>query len=309
MFKRKDKEDSVQRHPSANFIKYLILTKKNIEKTLKQYELPRAEEETIEELKKDMEIPSKFDHENKFHKESMDFLKDQCIYSLFYSDKYTNEAFKYLEEMEIRIHIQDFLIARTPPLEIARNINTKLNILATEEGIDRFRHYFWDAKKMRIEDWSRLFSDSQERNKANRLLKGGPAYAKWRLGGFHLKIEAKQLLAETLGTIKYDLEEIKHAPASSDKTRMISSMVTTIGEIDDRLSTMDITMKETLKQFEKFRMMHIKSTAIPIHESAILGNFSGSGMFPTEIPKEELKLLDAKKENVILDIEEEEEDV
>ncbi len=308
MFKRRD-EDPTPRHPSANYIKYLIVTKQNVHKLLKQHELPRVEEETLKELIAELEFPDKFDCSNKFHKESMDFLKSHFIYSLCFPDKFTTEAFSYLEDMDVKTHIQEFLLGKTSPLDTARNVNTKLNLLITEEGVDRFRHYFWNVKNMRVEDWSRVLTDPQERHKANRLIRGGTAYAKWRLGGFHTKIEAKQLLADTLGTIKYDLEEIKHAPASSEKTKMISSMVTTIVEIDDRLSTMDITMKETLKQFEKFRMLHIKSSAVPIHESAIVGNFSGSGMLPTEIPKDELRLLDAKRENLILEIEEENEDV
>jgi len=287
---------TITKHPSQNYIKYLILTKGNIQDFLKKYDLPELPNGYLDYLKKNLlEQPKDFDPQNRYHKESLAYIKGLEIYNLFFPDKYTKESMEYLTDLEVRMHVEEMLLGRTKPIDIAKAINTKLNTLCTEEGIDRYRHYFWNVNILKIEDWNKILDSPSERHKTKRLIRGGPSFAKYHLGGFQQKVEAKQLLADILIVLKHDIEDIKHMPTSEGKIKMLSTSVNMIGDIDDRLSSMDLTMKDTLKQFEKFRVEHIKANIKPVMESAALGNYSNSGM-----TLEEIKISDAPEETKLL---------
>lgn len=303
-----NKPPGFTKHPSQNYIKFLLLTKANVIDFLKKYELPEVSNTYLENLKKGMaDQPNDFDPTNRYHAPSLAFIKAQEIYNLFFPDTYTKEAFKYLSDLEVRNHIETLLISRTKPLEIAKAINAKLETLCTEEGIDRYRHYFWNTKIMKIEDWSKVLESPSEKSRIKRLYKGGPSYAKFQLGGFLQKIEAKQLLSDILIGLKYDVEELKFTHPTPDKIKSLSMIVGMIGDIDDRLSSMDLTMKDTLKQFAKFKVDHAKANIKSINESAALGNYSGSGINLPELATEAPKML-ASDGYTIIDIKETQEE-
>lgn len=283
------------RHPCQNFIKYLIITKQDPKEILDLYDLPYIPPGYLDYLKLNMPpIPNEFDLNNKYHKPTKDYLKLLTIYTLAFPDKYMIEAQNYLTNFEVRPLVQDFLLARMRPIDIAKKINAKTNSLCTEEGIDRYRHFFWNTNLLKIEDWSKLFANPSERNKITNIIKNGAKYASHK-HGFMERIEAKELLKEALGIIYFDLQDWKNKSVSSEKTKAISTIIHDAGAIDDRLSSVAITMKETLKQFEAFRTQHIKAPISPIMETAPLGNYSGSGML----------LESSDVETIELDLEEE----
>lgn len=290
----------VTKHPSQNYIKYLLLNKNNVSEFLKRYDLPDLPNGYLDYLKKSMpEVPQNFDPNNRYHRESLAYIKELQIYNLFFPDRFTKEAMSYLEDLEIRMHIESMLLSRTKPIDIAKAINSKLNSLCTEEGIDRYRHYFWNVNILKIDDWNKILENPSERYKTKRLIRGGPSFAKYQLGGFQQKVEAKQLLSDILTVLKHDIEEIKYMPTSEGKIKMLSTSVNMIGDIDDRLTSMDITMKDTLKQFERFKVDHVKANVKPISESAAIGNYSNSGMVLEEIKIQDANLLPADGYQII----------
>jgi len=290
-------EKVLTRHPCQNFIKYLIISKQDVREILDLYDLPYLPPGYIDHLKTSMPpIPSELDLKNKYHKPTAEYLKLLTIYSFVFPDKYTLEAQSYLTNFEVRPLIQDFLLARMRPLDIAKKVNAKANTLCTEEGIDRYRHFFWNTNLLKIEDWSKLFANPGERNKITNIIKNGARYASHK-HGFMERIEAKELLKEALGIIYFDLQDWKHKSASIEKTKAISTIIHDAETIDDRLSSVAITMKETLKQFEAFRTQHVKAPITPIMETAPLGNYSGSGMLLESSDVETIQI-DLEEEDV-----------
>ncbi len=57
--------------------------------------------------------------------------------------------------------------------------------------------------------------------------------------------------------------------------------------IDERMTESNSLLKDSLKNFEKFRMNHAKNQVIDMRELAPDGNFSGSGAKLLEKPEEE----------------------
>jgi hypothetical protein len=163
---QKSNDKTIAKHPSEVFILYLSLIKAPIDDTLRGLDLPIMPPGYLSTIKDKVELaPKEFDPTNKFHKESVSYLKEIGLYNFFYPDKYTKEAKKLLELPDVKHNIEQMLLVRNPPMrimEIARRINAKFDMLVTEEGIDRFRHYFWNTSKMKMDDWNQLLNNIQE---------------------------------------------------------------------------------------------------------------------------------------------------
>lgn len=284
---RTDANKPPSRHPSQNFITYLILIKTPVLDTLRSLDLPDLPVGYEEHLRNTMiKPPSDFDPNNRYHRESVKYLKDLSIYGLFHPDKFTTEAKSYLNDPDIKHHVEQLLLVRNPimkPHEIAKKINAKFDTLYTGDGIDRYRHYFWNVRIMRLDDWSKIFNNPSEKSRVMGALRNSPNYTLSKLG-FQQKIEIKEALRELSEIMYIDMQDWKHKPVSPEKTKALFTIGQTFSSIEDRLSNMDVTMKETLKQFERFRVEHIKTNITGIHDTAQIGNYSGSGMKLIEAP-------------------------
>lgn len=291
---KKDTPKPITKHPCQNFIKYLIVANQNVQDVLRSFDLPDMPLGYFDYIRTTVPPnPPEFDPHNRYHKPSVKHLKDIGIYNLFHPDKYTTEAKGFLTDYELRPLVQDFLLARMKPIEVAKKANSKLSTLITEEAVDRYRHYFWNVNLLRIEDWAKVFAVPSERHKITSIVRNGAGYAAHK-HGFVEKIEAKEALREALGIIYFDMQDWRHKPVSSEKTKSLSIIAHDIAMIDDRLSSMDITMKETLKQFQDFKMEHRNPKITGMSDTAAIGNYSNSGRELKEADLASLKLLEAK---------------
>lgn len=284
---RADTNKIPSRHPSQNFITYLLITKAPVTDTLRSLDLPDPPLGYEEYLRNSLpKPPTDFDPNNRYHKDSVKYLKDLNIYGLFFQDRFTVEAKSYLNDPDIKHHVEQLLLVRNPimkPYEIAKKINAKFDTLYTGDGIDRYRHYFWNVRIMRLDDWAKIFNNPSEKSKVMGALRNSPHYTLSKLG-FQQKIEIKEALRELSEIVYIDMQDWKHKPVSPEKTKALFTIGQTFSGIEDRLSNMDVTMKETLKQFEKIRVEHIKANVTDIHDTAAIGNYSNSGMKLIEAP-------------------------
>lgn len=263
------------RFPHLYFIKYLILSGKKVDEELKKVELPKVTKGEIQVITEEMQLPSDFKMDDKLHKSSVDYMKAQGVYNLFFQDKATEEAFGFLKTLELRAALQKLIIAREEPRKIARTLNSKFDTRIVGDSIERFRHYFWNPALMKMEDWVELYSDLEKREIKNIYL-NGPDYARHCLG-FIQSIQIKESLKELASTLHFDMQAIKHQQESESKVRALTGIANTLIKIDEKLNTNDVSIKKEFENFERIRIEHTQANIKGIFDVAKGGNFSGSG--------------------------------
>ncbi len=229
------------------------------------------------------EIPQDFNPHNRLHVASMKFLRKMEIYDLFFPNEAVQEAWAILADPQKRGLIEQALMARIDPKLIATKLNKKFGWFLTEDGVERFGHYFWNVKLLSFDEWGRfLYERTAMYDRHLALLQGPPS-----LAFFHLRleqtIESKKMIQRVQEIAYHNLEEINtRAGVSPDKVKAIGILGKVVKECHDALSTSDMALKDILSNFERWRMEHPQQNPPSIHELAPGGNFTGSGAEETD---------------------------
>ncbi len=268
-------------HPCQNFIKYLLtldmFSFKEIENNIVSMGFPGLPIDYIEKLDKSLPVkPTDFDIGNKYHKPTSDYLKSQGIYNLVFKDRYTNEALNYLTHTEIKPFVEKCLLGRVATKEIAKRANSKFGSLLTEQGIERYKHYFWNIDIVKIEDWAKLLSNTSDKQVMLHISRNGPTAAFHHLG-FRQQVEIKEVLTEMVEIIYDDMKQLKSKAASPDKIKMMSMLNKMTLDIKKELSTQDKILKDTLEDFKAWRISNTKADVPPIEDIAELRAYTNSG--------------------------------
>lgn len=268
---------SMKRYPNLYYVKHLILAELNVNEWNTKFELPVWEEADIKELKESLKLPASFRYNDKKHVPSTTYLKEQGIYNLFFPDTPTLEALSLINTLEIRSALEKLILSGEEPQKIAKALNSKFETKLAGTAIERYRHYFWNPKVMKIADWERIYTDKRsERREAINIIKNGPDYTRHLLG-FIQSIQIKESLKELVTVLHFDMQELKFQRANGEKTKALATIATTLIKIDEKLSTNDISLKEEFKTFERIQVEHTQADIKSIQELAPAGNYTLSG--------------------------------
>jgi len=276
----------MRRHPSKKFIESLILRGENVNEELDKYELPVAEDEYLDKLHKELseKKPANF-QVSLDNEKSITFIKERNIYNLIFPDKYTYEAFSLLGTVHIRADLEKLILSRESAEKITKNINTKFHSTISAKAVERYCHYFYNTKEMKLEDWELIFEKSKDKRQNMTILKSGPDYARYVLG-FTQKVQIRQTMEEVATIMHYDLQALKHSPTSSDKTKDLSTIAMTLMKLEDKLNTQATSIQNDIAVFERVRVSHLKADIPSVEDFARLGNYTGSGIQLKEIERE-----------------------
>jgi hypothetical protein len=274
------------RHPSELFIKYLMVrpvpgydSDQGVSVYMEQLGFPAPEAHYMAWLRHNLmrALPTDFQPANRFHLESTRWLKEQKIYGLFNPDKTCLECFQILTNLKARPIIEDMLLGRLEPKEVAKKVNARLTAFFTADVIDAYARYFWDCTLLKVDDWAvMLKSVDYRREHTLAILQVGPAMALHK-HGFQQAIDSKTILQEMQETLYFDFRDWKAQPRSTDRTMALTRLARSAVYIDERLSEADSALKESLKAFEQFRMKQSEAQVRGIREIAPDGNYSNSG--------------------------------
>lgn len=272
------------RHPSETFIKFLLIRDPGIsgeavQKSLTQWGILSAADELLEDLRNSLPMrPSGFDPYDRLHRASMRYLRDQEVYELFFQTPAVEEAWAILGDPTKRLAVEQILLARLDLKLMAKKLNAKNEWHLTADGMAAYRHVFWNVKLLSFDEWGRyLYGRSALYERYMGLLQATP-----QLAFFHLRLdqtlESKNMIRRTQEIAFFTLEEVAQKPgAGPDKVKAINMLGKTIVDCHIAMSTSDMALKEVLKQFERFRMVHPEMAAKDIKTLAPAGNYSGSG--------------------------------
>lgn len=281
------------RHPSENFIKYLM-TSGSPQATSNDWVqwfvlslgFPRPDPDYLTWLRADLEskVPVNFQPGNRYNRESAKFARLEGIHGLHIQDKASREANLIVTNLRARPIIESLLLGRIEPKEIAKKVNTRMAEFFTGDGIDAYRHYYWQVGILRVEDWAKLLEEYEvQRQNSLAIIQVGASMALHKMG-FQQQIDSKSMLREMQQAIFFDFQEWKTKPHGMDRTRALSGLAKSAVLVDNQLSQADGAMKDSLKAFEQFRMETNKKNVVDMNELAPDGNFSGSGVRLLESP-------------------------
>lgn len=222
--------------------------------------------------------PNPFNPFNRQDRPSMQYLRDQQVYEMFFPTPGVEEAMGYLTDPSKRMQVEQLIMSRLEIRNTASKINRKHGWFLTEDGITSYRHFFWNLNLLTFDQWGRyLYERSALYDRYMGLLQSSK-----ELALFHLRIdqtlESKNMIKRAQEIAYFALEEVNQIPGvRADKVKAIGILAKSITDCHNALSTSDMALSGVLKEFERFRMEHPLASPPTIQQLAG-GNFTGSGI-------------------------------
>lgn len=281
------------RHPSESFIKYLMTCTHPsaadnvwVDTALVSLGFPRPDAALLTWLRSDMNTrrPANFQTNNRYHTPSVRFMRNEGIYGLHNPDKAAREAHLLVTNLRARPIIENLLLGRMEPKEIAKKANARLGEFFTADGIEAYSHYYWNTSRLSVQDWSQLLEDYDvQRQNTLSIIQVGPSMALHKMG-FQQIIDSKTILRDMLEGVYFDFREWKTHRHGTDRTKAITALAKSAVLLDGQLSMADSAIKESLRAFEQFRMQHSRDNVQSVRDLAPDGNYTNSGARLLEAP-------------------------
>jgi hypothetical protein len=276
------------RHPSENFIKYLMTSGHQaapgddwVRMMVTSLNYPAPDPAYLSWLRNDLnsKIPADFRPLDRYHADSRKFLKSEGIFGFHQQSKEVKEANEIVLNYRIRSMAESLLLGRLEAKDVAKKINIRYGTYHTEEGIDAYRHYYWQIGIMRVEDWMVLLpnpTDDIQKQNIIAISQVGAAMALHKTG-VQQQIDSKSMLRSMQESLYFDFVEWRTKKHGGERTKSLTSLAKAAVMVDEQLSQSDSALKDSLKAFEQFRMETEKVAVPDLRSIAPGGNFSDSG--------------------------------
>lgn len=278
----------MSRLPYEYYAKFLVLSGEanpDIERKFHQWGFLSPDATYLDFIRSEIDQPpAGFNPFDRSHRASMNYLRDQQVYELYFPTPALEEAWDILADPNKRMAVEQILLSRVDVKTFVQKVNRKNNWFLTTQGVELFGHYFWNVKLLTFDEWGRfLYGRSALYARYMGLLQGTK-----ELAFFHLRIEqvveSKQMIRRAQEIAFFTLEEVAQQPGcGADKVKSIAMLTKSITECHEAQSTSDMALKEVLKQFERFRMEHPQMQPKAISQLAPKGNFTNSGVKDVQI--------------------------
>ena len=254
-------------HPAEYFVKYLLvigaaLSHDDVNLNLEVHGLSEIGEEDFRRCQESVsKVPADFRPWDSKHRPTTRWLRKHKIYSLVHPDKHTTEMReKILLSPTLREKTETLVMSGVPFHEAAHQLK-ELGHEVSDLAIAEFKHYFWNPDIMGIGNWAEyLDRDSSQRThhlKAAYQLavRAGPEAAGYRLG-LRRELDGKKIMMEVRAELYHTFLETRTLPLSDKKVEMLGNLARGLARIDERVQAGDTALQETLKKFEKFKVLH-----------------------------------------------------
>ena len=270
-------------HPAHYFIKFLLVTltdpsMETVNDNLLMHGVRSICNEEYSEYKKEVgSMPSDYRPWDRAHRSTTKWLNRQKIFSLIHQD----DAVRLMEKEimakpKAREVIERLLISDMKAKEISYRLS-KIDIFVPDLSIEIFSHYFWNTTLMGFTDWADYFAndDSERTRSSNHLysvaLYAGPEAAMYR-AGVQTELDSKKIMMDVQRELYTTFLETKTLPLSTKKVDMLSTLARSLAKIDERVQAGDSALHETLKKFEKFKILTPQDTMPSIADLTVRGS-------------------------------------
>jgi len=137
----------IKRSPAEYFIRYLLVhpDKYNnaaVREQVQELELYCPLDRQLDQLRRQLRPPQPFFPRNSHHQESMRFLHDAGVHSMFFPDRATRRAMDILRTPPVRQIVEQYIIKRADAYLIVDGLGRFHNFPCSEAAIRRYRHFF-----------------------------------------------------------------------------------------------------------------------------------------------------------------------
>ncbi len=286
-------------HPSMYFMKYLITLPQPeaaddnwVRLKIQQIGYPAPTPAYVAGLRALMapDFPVNYVPTDRYNRETVKYLRNHGIWSLHNPNNETKEAIQILVDAQARRTIEQLLLGRLDPKEVAAKVNSRFRKFYTEDTIRDYGHYFWNCSIMKTTDWVSFFDqyDRAEGQRSMSIVQSGGGMA-LHVAGFKQDIEAKEMLREMLEAVHFDFKDWKNAPRSPERTRAFALLTKAAATIDERMAESSTAVRDHLSVFRSWQMSHSNKKVPGIEDVAPHGNFTESGADLPELPEKATK--------------------
>ena len=92
--------------------------------------------------------------------------------------------------------------------------------------------------------------------------------------GIEKELDNKKIMLEVQRELYASFQETKSMPLSHKKVEMLGTLARSLARIDERVQAGDTALQETLKKFEKFKVVSNRSQLPTLHDLAKQGSVS-----------------------------------
>lgn len=290
----------MRHHLAEYFIRYLLASEGTgrdlawFNSGLGRLGLPPLEEDTFDEIRGAFVPPRFFNPRDPLHRMSMNFLREQRIYSMFFPGRDLLAAQDLLHDRLIRDKLETVLLGRHNPATAARLVNKAVGTRLRTKVVSLFQHYFFQVGLFTNEELALVLYDPRADWKISRwaqkkaALWGGPEVAAMR-AGVSQRLDSRTIMTKAQHILYCSLLETDEMPNSPQKVSMLRDLVKGLALVDERLASGDTAIQEILEHFRRFRLSHQGGAVLSVE--TLGGRHSGSD-------KEILELGPAKVNNV-----------
>lgn len=277
-------------HPSSYYIKYLIMEhwgdeedydSISLNQTLTSYGLPLVSDSEFNFLQLAMMPPDNFTFSNRKHKDSVEFMKEEGLYTLWNPNKDDRRVLTFLiHQQRVRHKIDIMLMGEVPLIHIVNFINNEFRFREpiTKEMVDTYHHFFWNTELPSVKEWEFLLMGHPEVDALMGAYHCGPDQAMYRVGGNPRISDPKKPLREANRQAYWVLQALRYKPDTSDNIKLRSRIARDLLMLHDAIHGEGADTDAQLKKFRQFLLEKVP-TAVEEWDSIVgpEGSYSGDG--------------------------------
>lgn len=108
--------------------------------------------DTLQRLRDEMQIPTKFNPRDLLDHVSQAFLRRHRIWSMWHPRRGTKEAVEIFRDRRARALLQTLISSPTPEQGIFEIFLRKAKLPLSDQGLSEFRHYFWNISLLNVQE-------------------------------------------------------------------------------------------------------------------------------------------------------------
>jgi len=276
-------------HPARYFVRYLLVSledpsERSVNSTLRLHGVASLTKKEMARVSQELDVPGDLRLWDPTDAPTKRWLRKARVWSLVHPDDATREMkAQILEQPAVREKIDTLLMGNVSVSEASLRLQEQ-RIVVSVAALQEYRHYFWNTEGMGLSDWIEYFArDADEEEGSGRThgrrstlkssLLGGPELAKYK-AGIAQSIDGKKILSELQQELYFTFREIRTLPVSEKKVLMLSAITRSLTRLDERISSSDQALQDTLKRFEKFKIQNSPEKTPSLAQLAPTGSIS-----------------------------------
>ena len=276
-------------HPSSYYLKFLLLENWgdedfdsiSLNQTLTSYGLPGIGDDEFSYLRLSMAPPDDFTFSNRKHKSSVDFMKDEGLYTLWNPSKDDRRVLTFLlHQQRVRGKVDIMLMGEVPAIHIANHLNQEFRFRdpLTKEMISTYHHFFWNTELPSLKEWEFMLDPHPQKDALLAAYHCGPDQAMYRVGGNPRIKDPKKPLREANRQAYWVLQSLRFKPDTSENIKLRSQIARDLLTLHDAIHGAGADTDDQLKKFRQFLVERVPS-AVEAWDSIVgpEGSYSGDG--------------------------------